>query len=468
MHDYRVRTGLRDARFEVDGFFLNGRRFRLFGLNRHELFPYVGFAMPRRVMRRDAEILRREFNCNAVRCSHYPQSEAFLDACDELGLMVWEETPGWQYLGDAAWKELVVRDVGDMVTRDRNHPAIIIWGVRVNESQNDPALYERTRAVAKSLDDSRPTSGSMAPWSEKNWKQEWHQDVFAFDDYHSAPDGSVGIREPLPGVPYMLAETVGQCSYAAKRGMNNKYRRAGDLQLQMQQALYHAQAHSRAAAYPRMAGVIAWCAFDYASLMNSYRGVKCPGVADVFRIPKLGASFYQAQVSPKTRPGDSTRLLLGFWSSIAARAGQTRRHFFELRPAGDFRRRKTISPARSRTGKTFRTWNIRRSSATWTLKTPPPSPNCALMATSATGLALSKSFSSDPTQDQFFLAADDAGTDGRRRGRDPAGLQSRGQIRRGTRVRRWKSRFRNRRARDDCWRQSVCAGRQRRRGRDLD
>ena len=99
VHDYRVRTGLRDARFEVDGFFLNGRRFKLFGLDRHELFPYVGFAMPRRVMRRDAEILRHEFNCNAVRCSHYPQSEAFLDACDELGLMVWEETPGWQYLG---------------------------------------------------------------------------------------------------------------------------------------------------------------------------------------------------------------------------------------------------------------------------------------------------------------------------------------------------------------------------------
>ena len=107
--------------------------------------------MPPRVMRRDAEILRREFNCNAVRCSHYPQSEAFLDACDELGLMVWEETPGWQYLGDAAWKELVVRDVQRHGARDRNHPAIIIWGVRVNESQNDPALYERTDAAAKSL-----------------------------------------------------------------------------------------------------------------------------------------------------------------------------------------------------------------------------------------------------------------------------------------------------------------------------
>ena len=76
----------------------------IFGLNRHELFPYTGFAMPRRALRHDAELLRHELNCNAVRCSHYPQSAAFLDACDELGLLVWEELPGWSYIGnDAYW-----------------------------------------------------------------------------------------------------------------------------------------------------------------------------------------------------------------------------------------------------------------------------------------------------------------------------------------------------------------------------
>jgi len=296
VHDYRTRIGLREARFEVDGFFLNGRRFRFMGLNRHEIYPYVGFAMPPRVMRRDAEILRREFNVNMVRCSHYPQTEAFLDACDELGLMVWEETPGWGYLGDDAWKELVFRDVGEMVRRDRNHPSIIIWGVRVNESHNDPALYERTKALAKALDGSRPTSGSMTSHSIAGW----HQEVFALDDYHSAPDGSVGILPPLPEVPYMLSECVGQFSYGNK-GFRNSYRRAGDLTLQTNQALFHAQAHDRARAYPRFCGVIAWCAFDYASQVNAYNEVKCPGVADIFRIPKLGAAFYQAQVSPKAR-----------------------------------------------------------------------------------------------------------------------------------------------------------------------
>jgi beta-galactosidase len=298
IHDCRSRIGFREAKFTNDGFFLNGRRLRLFGLNRHEIYPYVGYAMPARVMRRDAEILKNEFHCNIVRCSHYPQSEAFLEACDELGLMVWEETPGWGYVGDAVFEDIVVENVGDMIRRDRNHASIVIWGVRVNESRNDQPLYRRTTALAKSLDDSRPDSGSMTNF--RNWQEEWHEDVFAMDDYHSS-NGSVGIYPPLAGAPYMLSETVGQYSYPTGKGFGNLYRRAGDVAVQCQQAIYHAQAHDRAGAYERFCGVIAWCAFEYSSPANSYQGVKNPGVADVFRIPKLGASFYQAQVSPAVK-----------------------------------------------------------------------------------------------------------------------------------------------------------------------
>jgi beta-galactosidase len=302
LHRSATRIGFREAHFAVEGFFLNGRRTRLFGLNRHELYPYLGFAAPGRLLRRDAEILRKQFNCNTVRCSHYPQSEAFLDACDELGLMVWQEPPGWQYIGDESWQDLTVHDVEAMIRRDRNHAAIVIWGVRINESRNDPALYRRTRELAKSLDDSRPTSGTMTPDSRKNWQQEWHEDVFAYDDYHAAPDHSVGILDPVEGYPYMIAEIVGQFNYAAGKGFAVRYRRAGDIEQQTSQAIYHAQAHSRVADHERIAGTIAWCAFDYASLMNDYEGIKCPGIADVFRLPKLGAAFYLAQVEPAIRP----------------------------------------------------------------------------------------------------------------------------------------------------------------------
>ena len=298
LHTYSTRIGFREAHFAADGFYLNGKQKRLFGLNRHELFPYAGFAMPDRVMRHDAETLRHELNCNAVRCSHYPQTEAFLNACDELGLMVWEEVPGWQYIGDDTWQEQLLRDVEGMIRRDRNHPSIIAWGVRVNESHNNVPLYTKTKALAKALDDSRQTSGTMTTRSPENWVQ----DVFAYDDYHAAPDGSVAMYPPTPGVPFFFAEAVGQFAYEHGGGFKQYYRRAGVRDTFEGQARFHAQGHDRAANYPTTGGVIAWCAFDYASRINGHNAVKCPGVIDVFRIPKLGATFYQSQVSPAVKP----------------------------------------------------------------------------------------------------------------------------------------------------------------------
>ncbi len=319
--------------------------------------------------------------------------------------MVWQEPPGWGYLGDQAWKNLVVRDVNDMIRRDRNHPAIVIWGVRVNESNNDQTLYRRTTELAKSLDGSRPASGSMTGGSRKNWKQEWHEDVFAFDDYHSAPDGSVGIEKPTPGVPYLLAEAVGQFSYGAK-GFNNKYRRAGDVALQVSQALFHAQAHDRAAQDKSNSGVIAWCGFDYASLINCYNAVKCPGVADVFRIPKLGASFYLAQVSPKVRPV----ILLDFYWDFGPKT-----------PRGPGKNAAIFSNCDRLeilvAGQPLATARPDRKNFPH-LQFPPffcdldldgaSHPELRIDGYVGEALALSKSFSSDPAQDQLFLAADDA------------------------------------------------------------
>ena len=395
---HRTRIGFRDARFEVDGFFLNGSRYRLFGLNRHELYPYTGKAMPDRVLRRDAEILRRDFHCNIVRCSHYPQSEAFLDRCDELGLMVWEEIPGWQYLGDASWKELAVRDTRQMVLRDRNHASIVIWGVRINESANDAALYAQTTEVAKSLDPSRPASGSMTSNSAKTWSTEWHEDVFAFDDYHARPDGTVDILEPVPGVPYMLAEAVGQYNYTARKGFDAKYRRTADLALQQIQAVRHAQAHDRAAAWPRCAGVIAWCAFDYGSLVNSSRALKTPGIADTFRVPKLGAAFYQTQVSPAVQPVIAPAF---YWG--AAPPGRNAAIFSNcerLTVSLDGKEIAALQPDREHFPR---------------LDYPPffcdlETPGVELRINGYVGgkVAISRSFSSDKNADRFALAADDS------------------------------------------------------------
>ncbi len=401
LHDYHTRIGLREARFEKDGFFLNGRRLQLFGLNRHEIFPYVGFALPDRVMRHDAEMLKKEFNCNIVRCSHYPQTEAFLNACDELGLLVWEEIPGWNYIGNDPWKELVVRDVQDMIIRDRNHPSIIIWGTRVNESPNEVELYKRTRALARSLDDSRPSSGSMTAHSTRNWEE----DVFAFDDYHADPDGSVGIREPLEGVPYMLAEAVGQFNYAEKKGFNCMYRRDAAPRIQQLQALYHAQAHNKAADSPRNCGVIGWCAFEYSSLVNSYKAIKNPGVADVFRIPKIGASFYQSQGNPEVAPAIHPNFYWDFGPASPTGPGKQAAIFSNcerLEVFIDQHHFASLLPDRK---------NYLH------LKHPPffidlemdgnKRPELRIDGFVGNQLRLSRSFSSNPEQDQLLLAADD-------------------------------------------------------------
>jgi beta-galactosidase len=301
-HEYRVRIGFRETRFALDGFYLNGRRMTLLGVNRHQFFPFAGGAMPARVQARDAEIIRRELNCTMVRCSHYPQSEAFFDACDELGLLAWEEAPGWGYLGDAAWLALASRDIGQMIVRDRNHPSIVIWGARLNETPNNTAFYTSANELAHDLDDSRATAGAMAGM---RLTTDYQQDVFAENDYSSGtgPDGAKqpSLEPPVDGVgrPYLVTEAVGTLSGPARF-----YRRTDSQAVQQGQATAHARVHAIVAADDRYCGLLAWSGIDYPSGAggNVYRGVKYTGVVDLFREAKPGAAIYRAQVSPLVRP----------------------------------------------------------------------------------------------------------------------------------------------------------------------
>jgi beta-galactosidase len=298
-HDYPVRTGFREARFGLDGFFLNGRRVKLFGVNRHQLYPFAGGAMPARVQRRDAEILRQELNCNMVRCSHYPQAEEFYDACDELGLLVWDEIPGWVYFGDAAWQAAGRRDVRDMITRDRNHPSVIVWGVMPNEAGEHVAEYTAYHELAHSLDDSRPTGGDGFRTDAS-----FVFDVYSIHDYEhrTGPDGlrQPDLRPPTDAArkPYLICETVGTLSGPAEH-----YRRTDSQVIQQGQATAYARVHDIAASDDRYCGLLAWSGYDYNSGNgNQFGGVKYTGVADLFRIPKPGAAIYQSQVDPKIRP----------------------------------------------------------------------------------------------------------------------------------------------------------------------
>jgi beta-galactosidase len=300
LHHYRVRTGFREAAFTLDGFYLNGRRHKLFGVNRHQFYPFAGGAMPARVQARDARIIRRELNCTMVRCSHYPQSEAFFDACDEVGLMAWEEAPGWGYLGDEAWLALAYRDVGQMIVRDRNHPSIIVWGARLNETPDNVPFYTSTNELAHSLDDSRQTAGAMPGRQDT---LDFEQDVFGEDDYSSI--NVAGTKQPTlqppvdaAGKPYLVSEAVGTLS-----GPAIYYRRTDPQAVQQGQATAHARVHDLAASDDRYCGLLAWSGLDYPSGSgNQYRGVKYTGVVDLFRVPKPGAAIYLAQADPRLTP----------------------------------------------------------------------------------------------------------------------------------------------------------------------
>lgn len=299
IHDHKVRTGFREARFEKSGFYLNGQRLQLFGVNRHQIYPYAGDAMPARVQRRDAHLLRNELNCTMVRCSHYPQHESFLAACDELGLLVWAEPPGWQYLGEGEWLDRAYRDVHDMIVRGRNHPSIVLWAARLNETPGNAEFYTRTEALAKSLDDSRQTTGAILGADHDT--TDFQHDVFGYNDYSASTtkEGTLQpqLAPPRTDFPYLVSEAVGTLAGPARF-----YRRTDTQLVQQGQALAHARVHDLAAADERYAGLLSWAGFDYPSGNgNIFEGIKWPGVIDLFRVPKMGAAVYRAQVDPQRR-----------------------------------------------------------------------------------------------------------------------------------------------------------------------
>lgn len=287
----RHRIGFRIAEWKPDGFFLNGRRIVIRGLNRHQAFPWQGYAMPARVQRRDAEILKRELGVNLVRTSHYPQAKAFLDACDELGLLVLEEFPGWQHIGDEVWKDNACEALREMVLRDRNRPAIVLWGVRINESKDDHGFYARTNDIAHRLDPTRARGGVRCID-----KSELLEDVYTFNDF-VFDGGKRVLRKPRSvtrlgrDVPYLVTEYNGHM-YPAKR-FDNEERLA-------EHARRHAAVVDAAASTKSVSGAIGWCAFDYNTHKDFGSGDRIcyHGVSDMFRIPKYAAALYASQRDP--------------------------------------------------------------------------------------------------------------------------------------------------------------------------
>ena len=287
LDEAEVTFGIRDAVFKKDGFYLNGKKLRIRGLNRHQSYPYVGYAMPESMQKLDADLLKKELGLNAVRTSHYPQSHYFLERCDELGLLVFTEFPGWQHIGNDTWKAQAVVNAEDMIRQYRNHPSIILWGVRINESPDDDPFYEKTNAVAHKLDPTRPTGGVRAIK-----KSHLLEDVYTYNDF--LHDGETPGCDPKKKVtsdtdkPYLISEYNGHM-YPTK-AFDNEERRS-------EHAIRHANVLDAVAGQEDIAGSFGWCMFDYNTHKDFGSGDRIcyHGVMDMFRNPKLAAAVYACQ-----------------------------------------------------------------------------------------------------------------------------------------------------------------------------
>ncbi|MGM0532803.1 MAG: glycoside hydrolase family 2 TIM barrel-domain containing protein [Bacteroidota bacterium] len=276
------RIGIRHISFtRTNGFEINGEKIRLVGSNRHMEYPYVGNAISDAAQYRDMYHIK-ESGFNTVRLGHYIQDKSVLQACDELGLLVIQPIPGWQFFNDnETFIELSYRDIRDMIRRDRNHPSMILWEVILNEAW--PPNWWKDKAVEVAHNecpgDQFYTAGDSYGY-------------FGFDVLYN--DWEEGFNRPNDSEkPGFIREY-----YDFEFGGHNSTTRVarGDGQDALLQNAWNAQwSHNRYRAYyPWTTGDAVWSMYDY---NRGYAENICrSGVADIFRLDKFSIPFFKSQM----------------------------------------------------------------------------------------------------------------------------------------------------------------------------
>ncbi|MBA4137852.1 MAG: hypothetical protein C0518_11090 [Opitutus sp.] len=291
LDERRERFGIRRIAFSRSGgFTINGERVRLRGTNRHQEFPRVGYAAPAATQRRDAKLIKAA-GFDYVRASHYPPAPEFLDACDELGIVVMDAIPGWQFIGGEKFQELCFQHARDVIRRDRNHPSVVLWELSLNETAMSEEFMAKMNAIghAELPGDQMFTCG----WLDR-------YDVYI----HSRQHGKIHSWQNGDKA-HVVAEYGDWEFYAANEGFDQKtgagvlplalnsrkFRGEGERGLLQQAANFTAALNDTLASPAVLDGN--WGFADYARGYDPVRAA-C-GVVDVFRLPKFAWQFYRSQ-----------------------------------------------------------------------------------------------------------------------------------------------------------------------------
>ena len=288
LHDaLRTRFGIRlFAMRGAEGFYINGKptEHRLNGVNRHQDYVYVGNAMSDAAQYRDAKLLR-EGGVEIVRAAHYPLSPAFLDACDELGLLVTSANPGWQYFHpDPVFTERIYADTRALVRRDRNRPSVLLWETTLNETDAQPV-------------------GLMRHMHEIVHEELPYPGVFtAGDATHARPAGF--------DVLYHGNEQDRQCLFTREYGdggeVDNFYSQNAAVRVKREfgEHAQLVQAKIRArdlaavcySAPPQRFGSALWCGIDHQR--GYHPDPFWGGILDLYRMPRMAYYLFRSQYDP--------------------------------------------------------------------------------------------------------------------------------------------------------------------------
>lgn len=294
---YRRRIGIRSFEFKgKEGFWLNGKPYGspLIGANRHQDFAVVGNAVANSIHWRDAKKLR-DAGLKVIRNAHCPQDPAFMDACDELGLFVIVNTPGWQFWNDAPeFAERVYSDIRSMVRRDRNHPCVWLWEPILNETWYPADFAKNTRDI---VDAEYPYPSCYCGCDNEARGKENFPVLFA---HPSNADGNWAIKELDPSKTYFTREWGDNVDDWNSHNSPSRVARNWGEQPMLVQAVHYARPSYAYTSYdalyrttPQHVGGCLWHSFDHQR--GYHPDPFYGGLMDVFRQPKYAYYLFKAQ-----------------------------------------------------------------------------------------------------------------------------------------------------------------------------